>query len=543
MLPPNQYGQPHPMTMPAGSSYGQPPPPAFDAAPPVHEGFVAGYAGGQPSYAALPEMQQQEPMYGQQHEMSHLPPPQQQQNYGQMPPHQVYGQMPAQHQQPSMSYGQQQIPVSYPPVHGQQGQQMQQQSYNSNLPPVIGQPPQGPQVPNRKPEGTGERCEYESEAAASYKDLPFAALFAAHALLFFVLAIIYGPNVSATSSSSSSGGSASDGLSQSFVIGILVCMCLLGAAIGGVWVLLLRRYAESMIKMTFVCGIGLNAALAVICFASNMVATGVFLVILSLLGLVWYRAIVDRIPLASEIMKLAVQVLAEYEGSIYIAYAAVVGKIAWVVFWLFVVAGVANSSAASQINGFVAFLFILALCWSLEVIRNIVHVTASGAAGAWFFYGNARAVTTNALKRACTTSFGSICLGSLLVAVLETVRMLVRSASRRSEFACVASCILGMLESLMRWINGYAYVYVAVYGMKFTEGATAAWELMGARGFDTIVNDDLTSSVLNFGTLVSAILCAVAGGGWAYSVNPLSQYTLWSFISFLIGGFMCTRAW
>ena len=78
--------------------------------------------------------------------------------------------------------------------------------------------------------------------------------------------------------------------------------------------------------------------------------------------------------------------------------------------------------------------------------------------------------------------------------------------------------------------------------MKFTEGATAAWELMGTRGFDTIVNDDLTSSVLNFGTLVSAILCAVAGGGWAYSVNPFSQYTLWSFISFLIGGFMCTRS-
>ena len=469
MLPPNQYGQPQqPMTMPAGSSYGAPPPPpAFDAAPPVHQGFVAGYSGGQPSYATLPEPVQQQPMYGQQHEMAHMPPPQQQQyygqqppppppqNYGQMPPQQNYGQMPPQQnygQMPPpqpMLYGQQQIPVGYPPVHGHQGQQQQ---YNPNLPPVIGQPPQGPQVPNRKPEGTGERCEYESEASMSYKDIPFAALFAAHALLFIVLAIIYGPNVSATTATAS-GGTVTNGLSQSFVIGILVCMCLLGAALGGVWVLLLRRYAESMIKMTFVCGIGLNAALAVICFASNMVTTGVFLVILTLLGLVWYRAIVDRIPLASEIMKLAVQVLAEYEGSIYIAYAAIVAKVVWVVFWLFVVAGVANSSAASQINGFVAFLFILALCWSLEVIRNIVHVTASGAAASWFFFAGARAVTTNALKRACTTSFGSICLGSLLVAVLETVRMLVRSASRRSEFACVAACILGMLENLMRWIN------------------------------------------------------------------------------------------
>lgn len=116
------------------------------------------------------------------------------------------------------------------------------------------------------------------------------------------------------------------------------------------------------------------------------------------------------------------------------AIGAVIGKLVWAAFWVFVVTGIANNNTSTQsVNGFVAFLLILELVWSLEVIRNVVHVTAGGAAATWCYHAEVRAVTKPALKRACTTSFGSICCGSLLVAVLEAVRILVRQASRRSE--------------------------------------------------------------------------------------------------------------
>lgn len=53
-----------------------------------------------------------------------------------------------------------------------------------------------------------------------------------------------------------------------------------------------------------------------------------------------------------------------------------------------------------------------------EVIKNVVHVTASGLMATWYFLsgvGMPRNPTSLAFKRATTTSFGSICLGSLLV--------------------------------------------------------------------------------------------------------------------------------
>lgn len=113
------------------------------------------------------------------------------------------------------------------------------------------------------------------------------------------------------------------------------------------------------------------------------------------------------------------------------------------------------------------------------------------------------------------------------------------SATASIQLACVANCILGYIESLIRFFNTYAYAYVAMYGMSFREAASAAWDMIGQRGFDCVVNDDLAQQVLNFAALISALLCGVCGGAWSYNVNPLSQYGLWGFLSLIIGACVC----
>ena len=74
--------------------------------------------------------------------------------------------------------------------------------------------------------------------------------------------------------------------------------------------------------------------------------------------------------------------------------------------------------------------------------------------------------TILSFKRSITTSFGSICLGSLLVAILETLRTLIRyaRAQRDNIIAFCADCILGIIESLLRYFNLYAFTQVAIYG-------------------------------------------------------------------------------
>ena len=63
-------------------------------------------------------------------------------------------------------------------------------------------------------------------------------------------------------------------------------------------------------------------------------------------------------------------------------------------------------------------------------------------------------------KRALTTSFGSICFGSLVIAIIQTIRALVRSVrdgnTRNAALvflACIAECLLQCIQSWIEFLN------------------------------------------------------------------------------------------
>jgi hypothetical protein len=81
--------------------------------------------------------------------------------------------------------------------------------------------------------------------------------------------------------------------------------------------------------------------------------------------------------------------------------------------------------------------------------------------------------TLGSFKRATTTSFGSICLGSLLVAVLETMRAILRWArgQRDNLAAYCLDILLNLIESLVQYFNVYAFTQVAIYGKPYVQAA------------------------------------------------------------------------
>merc|ERR1711916_133773 len=97
--------------------------------------------------------------------------------------------------------------------------------------------------------------------------------------------------------------------------------------------------------------------------------------------------------------------------------------------------------------------------------------------------------TLSAFKRASTYSFGSIAFGSLIIALIQTVKFVLNSARRahRNEFfiACV-DCLLGCIENLVRYFNTYAFTQVAVYGKDYITAAKDTWSLFLSHGFDII---------------------------------------------------------
>lgn len=125
--------------------------------------------------------------------------------------------------------------------------------------------------------------------------------------------------------------------------------------------------------------------------------------------------------------------------------------------------------------------------WISEWIKNTIHTTIAGVYGSWYFCSHnfPSNATRGAFRRATTYSFGSISLGSLLVAIINMLRQAC-SVAQRSEgmqgnmVGYIAFCILGCLISVLQWavqfVNRYAFCHIALYGKPYIKAAKDTWK-------------------------------------------------------------------
>ena len=117
-------------------------------------------------------------------------------------------------------------------------------------------------------------------------------------------------------------------------------------------------------------------------------------------------------------------------------------------------------------------------------------------------------------SRALTTSFGSICFGSLLVALIQALRSLANEAQQNGDsgiLGCIAECILACLQSIVEYFNKWAFIYVGLYGYSYMEAGKNVFNLFKNRGWDAIVADDLIGNVLFLVSLLVGALTGVVG--------------------------------
>jgi hypothetical protein len=163
------------------------------------------------------------------------------------------------------------------------------------------------------------------------------------------------------------------------------------------------------------------------------------------------------------------------------------------------------------------FLLLLALFWTQQVLQNTIHVTIAGVVSTWWFAPDeASSCCSVAIKdsfvRATTTSFGSICFGSLLVAIIQTLRSMVESARHDSSndgcaafLLCLVDCLLQCLQGILEYFNKFAYIYVGMYGYSYLEAGKNVMTLFHAKGWSIIITDDLVSNTLS-------LFCLIGGG-------------------------------
>lgn len=351
------------------------------------------------------------------------------------------------------------------------------------------------------------------------------------------------------SSSSSSSKKSSNVLSSDDtrkVIGIALGMAVLSVVLALLLVKLITAYARCMINFVLWFNVGIAVAVAAYGFSINNLFLGILGAIIALLNFCYARLVQHRIPFAVANLRVAEAAISKHKTTYAVAIVCTIVQIAWVVVWALALLGVANnvdtdsastgtlengdyctsssqcisnsckiyggsrqcvSSAAkffkaSPANYIAYFFLLLSFYWGLQVFKNVGHVTVAGTVATFWYNAESAGATGSSLKRATTTSFGSICFGSLLVAILQALRSLAESQREEGSFlGCICECILGCLQAIMEYFNRWAFVYVGIYGYKFTQAGKAVFDLFNQRGFDAIINDDLIGNVLSFAAL------------------------------------------
>ena len=91
------------------------------------------------------------------------------------------------------------------------------------------------------------------------------------------------------------------------------------------------------------------------------------------------------------------------------------------------------------------------MIWVLQVIASTVYVTCCGVFATYYFLGIASPAgkvrvpvddpTAKSADRALSTSFGSICLGSLLIPIILPIAVPTNSTNNNSGGPCCLFCI------------------------------------------------------------------------------------------------------
>jgi len=233
---------------------------------------------------------------------------------------------------------------------------------------------------------------------------------------------------------------------------------------------------------------------------------------------IYFFVIRSRIPFAAEMIYTASAVISQYPGAMVVSYLSIIVKVGFFIFWSYVVtlSQRFDQTAASCAAIFLIFSFY----WTFEVIKNVVHVSVSGVVATWYFMSNNMPAnpTLGSFKRAMTSSLGSIAFGSLIVAVIQTLRVVLRAIVAKNSrnwvlliLGWIALCFLGCLDRLAQYFNHYAFCQVAIYGKSYIEAAKSTWSLFKTAGLEAIVNDNIVDGVLWLGVLFGAIGTGFAG--------------------------------
>mmetsp|Transcript_16517 Transcript_16517/g.25221 ORF Transcript_16517/g.25221 Transcript_16517/m.25221 type:complete len:509 (+) Transcript_16517:116-1642(+) len=408
------------------------------------------------------------------------------------------------------------------------------------------------------PDSSNQSWEKGEVQPPACRDWPFALAFVGHLVGVAVVAFKYGYPVVASSFANDDPavlqGEKEEDVKNGFheLLFLIVVSGLSALIITGASLSLMTKHAKTLVEASLFYSIGISFVLMVLFGLQQNLVGALFSGVGLLLGLCYARMVWRRIPFAASNLNTASTAIKQNYGVTFVPYLFGILLFAWTPIWALAIIGVLDVSCdengvceGNEASGLSAFLLSLSYFWTQQVVQNVIHVTVAGVVGTWWFDPQesnsfcSRSIW-DALRRSLTTSFGSICFGSLLVAILQALRELVHNVRQSRDtnaiLLCILECLINMIERFLRYFNKWAYIYVGLYGYSYIEAGTKVTKLFLDRGWSTIITDNLVSNTLGLMSLASGL--ATGCVGYIVSVVMNSWFHVFGdsagFVSFLV---------
>ncbi|CAK7263521.1 pH nine-sensitive protein 1 [Sporothrix epigloea] len=401
----------------------------------------------------------------------------------------------------------------YPPP----GQDKQQQQYQPDMPRN-----------NFDMNGKQDFNQVFAIQGPKYRDIWAGLLFL---VTFAGFAAVSGISIhSYATTRSGSGGGIYDGtntfgLTTNTVICLIICIAV-AIILSVIYMWVARTFTKLLIWITGIANICLGLATAIYMLYQKYWSGGIVFLVFVIFTIICFISWIPRIPFSVVMLQASIDV-ARRRGHVFLV--SLIGGLLAAAFgvWFSITmvavyvkydsnndpACNANGAGCSQAKLIGLMVFItFAGYWISEWLKNTIHAIVAGIYGSWYFSGSdstfPRGVTRSSTRRALTYSFGSISLGSLIVAIINFLRQLCSIARQQaansgdslaSIFFCLLGCVISILDWAVQFVNRYAFIHISLYGSSYFEAAKNTWTMIKNRGIDALVNQCLIGPVFSMG--------------------------------------------
>jgi len=190
--------------------------------------------------------------------------------------------------------------------------------------------------------------------------------------------------------------------------------------------------------------------------------------------------------------------------------------------------------------------------WNNCLLVSLLQCIIAGATAAWFFLPSDQKMSGPKIKVAVRNAFryhfGSLCLGSFIIAVVMFIRSIVyylqkQAEAQKNKIMVIVLKILGYIiwcfEKCMKFLNKNAYIQIAINGTWFCTSAKVAFFLILRNAFYFLTLAMLGWMVQWIGFLFIMVATALVGylvlQATDPTANPVLPVTLYCAIGWVVG--------